>query len=347
MDTAIPDRPESCSFRFDGASLRAVRRADKGLSPVHPVHLKSFVHGLPDPAGFDLNALPYPAPAGVPTDLTAYPMDVVAHAHEFCEVAVVLHGHATHVTGRARVPAGANTAHFVPPGPAHAFENCSSWHVTVVSYLAEWLLEDLRGLGRESGALSMFLAPGVFFGPDGGSAVQWPMRQEETAAVVAELEALHRENTKPDASPLFLKGCLYKALVVFAEAATRAGLMPAPPVHPYQRQIDQAVEAIERAVLSGEPVRVDALAARAGMSVSHFNRRFRESLGRGPKAFYQTRRVQHAGRLLLDPAYTVTEVGQLLGFATSAHFSNVFRKYRGLSPRAYRQRFAEHGPGAW
>ena len=82
----------------------------------------------------------------------------------------------------------------------------------------------------------------------------------------------------------------------------------------------------------------DQLAEMAGLSVSHFERRFRRGFGSSPRQYLVRIRVEHAARMLLETDKTVSEIAHECGFYDHAHFSRSFRKIMQLSPSEYRSR---------
>ena len=104
-----------------------------------------------------------------------------------------------------------------------------------------------------------------------------------------------------------------------------------------------ALEHVERVLAEGDAFSVKDLAAAVGASPDHLARVFRAATGRSPTQYFQNRRAQYAGLLLLDPRRSVTDVAYELGFADAAHLSRSFRKLRGMSPRDYRREFLGAG----
>ena len=85
-----------------------------------------------------------------------------------------------------------------------------------------------------------------------------------------------------------------------------------------------------------EPITLDFLAGRAGLSPSYFSRRFRMVTGTRMKEYLIYVRLGHAETELLSTAHTITEVAMNNGFSDSNYFKDAFRKMFGQSPRAYR-----------
>ena len=78
------------------------------------------------------------------------------------------------------------------------------------------------------------------------------------------------------------------------------------------------------------------LAEMSGLSVSHFERRFRRAFGTSPRQYLVRIRVENAARLLRETDKSVSEVALDCGFYDHAHFSRSFRKIMQRSPSDYR-----------
>lgn len=79
------------------------------------------------------------------------------------------------------------------------------------------------------------------------------------------------------------------------------------------------------------------LAEHIGLSIPHFCRAFRQTVGCPPHAFVLRRRIEHAQDQLRATALSITEIGLACGFSSSSHFSNTFKRLVGTTPAAYRQ----------
>jgi len=89
-----------------------------------------------------------------------------------------------------------------------------------------------------------------------------------------------------------------------------------------------------------EPVDVDAVVQRSGVSRRSLERRFQSELGRS--IYRQIRRVRVAciKTYLVDTSLGIFEIARELGFPHVEHFARYFRAETGESPAAFRKRMA-------
>jgi AraC family transcriptional regulator len=78
------------------------------------------------------------------------------------------------------------------------------------------------------------------------------------------------------------------------------------------------------------------LAEYVGLSTSHFCSLFRKSTGVTPHHFVLASRIAHSKSLLTDSNRSLLDVAFSSGFRTHQHFSRIFRRIVGVSPREYR-----------
>ena len=85
-----------------------------------------------------------------------------------------------------------------------------------------------------------------------------------------------------------------------------------------------------------QDISLAGMAAVAGMSPHYFSELFRQSTGHTPHQFVLAERIERAKRLLRNPKLTALDVALLVGFADASHFTKVFRRAVGTTPRRYR-----------
>ena len=105
----------------------------------------------------------------------------------------------------------------------------------------------------------------------------------------------------------------------------------------YTHELLPVLRYIERH--SAEPVSMVQMARLAGLSSTHFNRRFHQVLRMTPLEYLRTVRVQAAQRLLAGTTQRLASIAVDTGFTDQSHFTRRFREATGLTPAAYRRRF--------
>jgi AraC family transcriptional regulator len=77
------------------------------------------------------------------------------------------------------------------------------------------------------------------------------------------------------------------------------------------------------------------------LSLSHFSRAFRSSMGVAPHSWLLTRRIEVAKQKLRDSRLPLAEVALACGFADQSHLTRVFTRMVGVSPGAWRRALGE------
>jgi AraC family transcriptional regulator len=121
-------------------------------------------------------------------------------------------------------------------------------------------------------------------------------------------------------------------------AQTYGGLRPiARPVRgglaPWQER--RAKEVLSANLDGGVPLKEVARECR--LSVSHFSRAFRRTVGVAPHNWLLTRRIEVAKEKLRDGELSLSDVALACGFADQSHLTRVFTGMVGVSPGAWRR----------
>jgi AraC family transcriptional regulator len=100
-------------------------------------------------------------------------------------------------------------------------------------------------------------------------------------------------------------------------------------------QVRRAMEILS-AKLDGT-VPLKEVARQCNLSVSHFSRAFRHTVGAAPHTWLLNRRVEVAKGKLRDSQLSLAEVAIGSGFFDQSHFTRVFTRIVGVSPGAWRR----------
>lgn len=94
-----------------------------------------------------------------------------------------------------------------------------------------------------------------------------------------------------------------------------------------------------------EPVTLDSLALKLGVSRYTLSRTFSQKLGCGFPEYLNRLRLSEAESLLLNTDRPITEISYHCGFETPRTFNRAFLKCRGISPRDFRRLASEPADG--
>lgn len=165
---------------------------------------------------------------------------------------------------------------------------------------------------------------------------------------------------------------LLKALVAEADAGNPAGLAfveaataalarqlvrhagtarPQPPPPPARGGLSPAAKRRALELIDAQldaRLSVETLAREVGLSVAHFARAFKETLGRAPHQFLLSLRLERARRMLEMPGAQLSQIALAAGFADQSHLTRLFKRQYGVTPgalqRAERQRIRYSTP---
>ena len=112
-------------------------------------------------------------------------------------------------------------------------------------------------------------------------------------------------------------------------ALARGGLAPG--------ALRRVREYIDANLESGIAVRT--LATIVGLSACHFARAFKQTLGVPPHRYVVQRRIARAAQMLRDTDLSLSEIALSVGCADQSHFTTLFTRLVGQTPRAYRRAF--------
>jgi len=117
--------------------------------------------------------------------------------------------------------------------------------------------------------------------------------------------------------------------------------------------VERPIQRRENSLLAGlleqmnrriaEDFSVPELARMAAMSERTFLRRFKEATGCTPADWLRFARLDRARQLLESSSFSIEAIAQQCGFRTATTLREQFRKRLGVSPSAYKRRFARPG----
>ena len=86
----------------------------------------------------------------------------------------------------------------------------------------------------------------------------------------------------------------------------------------------------------GDDLSLVTLSEKVYLNPSYLSRRYKELTGKNITDTITEARMTRAAQLLDDEQFKVRNVAEMVGFASAAHFSRVFKKHTGMTPQEYR-----------
>ena len=86
-----------------------------------------------------------------------------------------------------------------------------------------------------------------------------------------------------------------------------------------------------------EQISIEDYAQSRNMSVSWFQRSFKQIVNYSPMQYILTIRINNAASLLESTDYSMAEISAIVGYDNPLYFSRLFKKQKGVSPSEYRK----------
>ena len=133
---------------------------------------------------------------------------------------------------------------------------------------------------------------------------------------------------------------LANALVFDTQRGQQSRFAPLlPPLSTHDKQITPLLQWMHRH--HGEAIDLSRLAERSNCSPRTLLRRFKSSTGLTPNDYLQRLRIDAAQRALADPARSLEQIAEQVGYADRATFAKLFKQLCGETPGAFRRRLRQ------
>lgn len=109
-------------------------------------------------------------------------------------------------------------------------------------------------------------------------------------------------------------------------------------------KLRKALEFINESLEGEEDISLEKVADRVGMSYSYFSRTFKLSMGISPNTYIVARRIERAKELLGSSNSSIADIALQVGFASQSHFTTMFRRLTGMTPKIFRRSSLTLGP---
>jgi AraC-like DNA-binding protein len=252
------------------------------------------------------------------------------HSHDFHELVVILGGHGRHITEDRNYPIQAGDVFLIRGDMAHGYADTDRMALVNILFDPRRLRLPMAGLADVPGYQALFRVE-----PRLRQADQFRHRLRlppPALTGVAEMLALLTGELDRKA-PGYRFAATTHLMNLIGHLSRLYFETPRMDQQPLQK-MSEVLSYIEEHYR--EPIRMKALARRAGMSESTLTRAFRKVMGCSPIEHVIRVRIGRAADLLRRSGMRVTEAAFECGFTDSNYFARQFRKIMGVSPRQHR-----------
>ena len=85
-----------------------------------------------------------------------------------------------------------------------------------------------------------------------------------------------------------------------------------------------------------EDIQLNDIASELNISYTSFRINFKKYVGVGPAKYLSDKRLHKSKQLLHETTYSIKEIAFQLQFSSLEHFSTIFKKQFGISPKEFR-----------
>jgi AraC family cel operon transcriptional repressor len=247
-------------------------------------------------------------------------MPIPYHGHDFAEFLWVEEGRGIHRINGKRVEMKAGDAAMIRPSDRHALIALPGevFRLQNIAFNRE-TLDRLQS--------TYFSHKAVWFWTNGALPFTTTLDSEQRAALRAEYEGMRQAPRDQLTIDSFLLN-LFRLLGRSHEAHSGCPDWLEHAIRRFESEDD----------LAGGVQRFFQL---AGRSPEHVARTMQKHCGISPTEWVNTRRLEHATRLLESSSLPVTEVAAICGFENLSYFHRCFRARQGTTPRSHRMRKRE------
>lgn len=207
----------------------------------------------------------------------------------------------------------ANQYFILPAGQAHEYG---------ANEETPWSIYWVHFTGEEADTIFRFLNTRKQNGP--WAVTPSPMRQMIFDDMLHHLEFMnHVENI------IYANCNLYAFLTSFKQIQLKAHDTKNNPI---QAAIDYMKNNLDKNLT------LEELAQSVNISPSHLSALFRQTTKYSPISLFTSLKIQKAGQLLQESENNIKTISHMLGYDDQYHFSRVFKKIMGVSPRQFRSK---------
>lgn len=249
------------------------------------------------------------------------------HVHTIFELVYILKGTATHYLDQAATTLQAGDYFIIDPGTTHAYYDTQDLELVNCLFLPAYIdraLDDCPSLASLlSNKIMRFGVPMDIHAAD-------RILHDSDKSVGKLIRKMEQEYADGRVGNMELLRCYLTQILVYAVRATEERSQP-------KAQHDITAQIVTYMQKNyAKPLSLESISKRFGYTPQYLSSLFHKQAGMTLQAFLQRLRVEEACRLMEQKNMPLTTLAQAVGYADAKHFSKVFRRHKGMSPREYR-----------
>lgn len=255
------------------------------------------------------------------------PINDPMHCHIFFELVYVVSGTATHHLGNETTQLHAGDYFIIDTGSIHCYQNVDDFEIVNCLFLPEYIDRALS----ECPSLSLLLSnQALRFGVPVDIRAADRVFHDSDGSIFRIIQTMEQEHAQQDMGYMELLRChLTQVLVSLVRASRDVEQLCTP------HKATTAVLEYLRTHFS-EPLSLETLSHRVGYIPQYISSLFHKDTGMTLQEYLQKLRIEEACRLMSQQGARITDIASTVGYGDVKHFSKVFRRHKGVSPREFR-----------
>ena len=249
------------------------------------------------------------------------------HRHIFFELVYVVAGSAIHRLGNETMLLHAGDYFIIDTGSAHCYQEVHDFEIINCLFLPEYIDRALADCPTLAALLSNRV---LRFGVPVDIRTADRIFQDTDGSMGRLIQRMEQEHTHCKTGYMELLRCyLTQALVHIVRASEEAA----------QTKTAHAATVSAAEYLRShyaEPLSLDTLSRLVGYTPQYLSSLFHADTGMSIQTFLQRLRIEQSCRLMEQRALRLADIAQAVGYNDVKHFSRVFHRYKGISPREFR-----------
>ena len=253
--------------------------------------------------------------------------DIKLHSHNFFELVYIVSGQCTHLLGNEQSRIKAWDYFIIDTGSKHSYINTDKkFEIINCLFMPDYIDRALTDCPTLADLLSNKI---LRFGVPVDICAADRTFHDDDGTVGRLMHKMVKEYEQAATGYMELLRCyLTQALVI----TVRASEQVKSDMHP---ATDAVIKYLQEHF--DKPLSLDAIGKTSGYTAPYISGVFSKDMGMTIRNFLQRLRVEKACRLLDETSLPLLQIAQQVGYTDAKHFTEVFKRYKNISPRSYRK----------